>query len=117
MAEVIFLKANLSGIDMKRTGMRMKELCRQKGITVKAIQKELHIGAFQSIYAWFSGKSLPSLDNMYCLSRLLGIAMEDMIVGMADEKGIQIEELRIAGRKLPRQRASGFSGRLEEKVG
>lgn len=107
---------------MKRTGLRLKELCRQNGITVKAIQRELHIGAFQSIYAWFSGKALPSLDNMYCLSRLLGIAMEDMIVGMADEKGsqekgIQIEELHIAGRKLPRQRASGFSGRLEEKVG
>lgn len=69
----------LSQIDMRRTGIKLKKLCKEKGITVKDIQKELCIGAFQSVYDWFSGKSLPSLDNFFYLSKLLKVKMEDMI--------------------------------------
>ena len=67
-------------IDMKQTGNRIKSLCAQRGITVKHIQEKLQIGAFQSVYNWFQGKSLPSLDNMYRLSKLLGVSMDDIIV-------------------------------------
>ena len=66
-------------IDMKKTGAKIKALCKERNITVKDIQKDLHISAFQSVYDWFSGKSLPSLDNMFRLSKLLHVHMEDMI--------------------------------------
>lgn len=72
--------SNSVGIDTIRTGKRIKRLCEERGITVKNIQEELSIGAFQSIYNWFSGKTLPSLDNMYRLSKMLNVAIEDMIV-------------------------------------
>ncbi len=49
------------------------------------IQRELYIG-FQSVYAWFSGKTLPSLDNLYRLSRLLRVPMDEMIVDMEEEE-------------------------------
>lgn len=55
------------------------------------IQEELDIGAFQSIYNWFSGKTLPSLDNMYRLSKLLNVAMEDMIVDCSNRIVIVLE--------------------------
>ena len=71
---------NRIGIDMKRTGERIKYLCTQRGIAVKDIQEQLQIGAFQSVYNWFQGKALPSLDNMYRLSKLLNVSMEDIIV-------------------------------------
>lgn len=67
-------------IDTKRTGHRLKTVCEQKGINVKVIQEKLHIGAFQSVYNWFSGKTLPSLDNLYELCKLLGVSMESLIV-------------------------------------
>lgn len=70
------------GIDMERTGERIKRLCYEKGLTVKELQKRLRIGSFQSIYAWFAGKCLPNLDNMYRLSRILGVSMDDIIVGL-----------------------------------
>lgn len=66
-------------IDMKKTGAKIKALCRERNLTVKDIQKELYIGAFQSVYDWFSGKTLPSVDNLYRLSKLLKVQMEDMI--------------------------------------
>jgi len=69
----------LMQIDMKKTGAKIRELCKKNNITVKDIQNELGIGAFQSVYDWFSGKSLPSLDNFFYLSKLLGVHMDDMI--------------------------------------
>lgn len=73
------IKMNLFQIDMKKTGAKIKALCKERNITVKDIQKELYIGAFQSVYDWFSGKTLPSVDNLYRLSKLLNVRMEDMI--------------------------------------
>lgn len=76
-------------IDMKRTGRQLKEHCDRRGLSVREIQKRLHIGSFQSVYAWFQGKTLPSLDNFYALAKLLGASMESLIVekritGMCD---------------------------------
>lgn len=67
-------------IDMQKTGQRIKETCDNQGITVRQIQDELKIGSFQSIYSWFHGKTLPSLDNFYALCKLLDVSMESMIV-------------------------------------
>lgn len=67
-------------IDMQKTGHRIKEICHNQGITVRQIQEELNIGSFQSIYSWFHGKTLPSLDNFYALCKLLHVSMDSMIV-------------------------------------
>lgn len=85
------MSVNSTQIDMKKTGKRIKRLCDERGITVKIIQEELNIGAFQSIYNWFSGKTLPSLDNMYRLSKMLNVAMEDMIVDCSNRIVIDFE--------------------------
>lgn len=74
-----FLEQDKLQIDMKKTGAKIKALCKERHITVKDIQRELYISAHQSVYDWFSGKTLPSLDNMYRLSKLLQVHMEDMI--------------------------------------
>lgn len=73
------------GIDAAATGKRIKELCQEKGITVNRIREQLYIGSFQSVYAWFSGKALPDLEHMYLLSRLLGVPMDEIIIGTQEE--------------------------------
>ena len=67
-------------IDMEQTGKRLKAECERQKYTVKDLQKYLKIGAYQSIYAWFEGKTLPTLDNMYALSVLLGKTVNELIV-------------------------------------
>lgn len=67
-------------IDSKKTGKQIKMECKKQGFTVKDIQEFLQIGAAQSVYDWFRGKSLPALDNMLALSHLLGVPMEKLIV-------------------------------------
>ena len=72
-------------IDIKKTGHKIKEMCKVRNISVKDIQEKLLVGSFQAVYAWFSGKSLPSLDNLYRLSRLLNLPMDSLIVGQQEE--------------------------------
>lgn len=69
-----------SGIDMVKTGKRLKERIEKAGYTVKQVQKELLLECPQSIYRWFKGQILPSVDHLYKLSRLLDVHMENLLV-------------------------------------
>ena len=80
-------------IDMKQTGILLKETIENAGYTVKDIQKILHLSCPQPIYRWFKGIILPSVDHLYVLSRLLKIHMEDLLVPIQEE--ISITELHM----------------------
>lgn len=80
-------------IDMKKTGILLKETIEKNGYTVKDIQKILHLSCPQPIYRWFKGIILPSVDHLYVLSRLLKIHMEDLLVPIQEE--ISITELHM----------------------
>lgn len=67
-------------IDVYRTGLRLKGACEKRHRTAKDVQEFLGLAALQSVYGWFRGKTLPSLDNFYALSCYLGMSMEDMVV-------------------------------------
>lgn len=67
-------------IDMQQTGIRIHQLIKESGYTVKQIQEYLHLSCPQPIYRWFKGQILPSLDHVYAISKLLHVHMEDMLV-------------------------------------
>lgn len=71
---------NYPVIDMEKTGRTIKALCISRGITARAIQEYMHFSNTQSVYNWFAGKTMPSLDNFYALSLMLQVPMEEMIV-------------------------------------
>lgn len=71
----------LPSIDKKATGLRLKELVKQHNLEAKDIQRYLSLGCVQTVYRWFEGVNLPTLDNLYALSGLFGISMDDMVVG------------------------------------
>ncbi len=76
-------------IDVKTTGSNIKNLCREKNITVKEISDYMNFSNVQSVYNWFNGKTMPSLDNFYALSRLLEVPMEEMITA-SDRKSHEV---------------------------
>ncbi len=67
-------------VDIEKTGLKLKIMIKLAGYDVKFIQEYLHLSCPQSIYKWFRGKSLPSVENLYALSLLLGVHMEDLLV-------------------------------------
>ncbi len=62
------------------TGLLLKNKAKRYGYTVKDIQKLLGLSCPQPIYRWFKGFALPSLDNLYALSLLYEIHMEELVV-------------------------------------
>ena len=72
-------------ISPKATGRRLRYLCRAAGYTVHDLQAYCHLSNPQSVYKWFSGSTLPTLDNLYALSVLLDVPMNDIIVSKDDD--------------------------------
>lgn len=68
-------------IDMKATGRRIRFLIRLRGLTVREVQEYLGLAWPHSIYHWFDGKNLPTLDNLYSLSCLLDVPVDLMLCG------------------------------------
>lgn len=68
-------------IDKVKTGKRIKALMKKKGLSVKNIQEYLGLGSVQSIYHWLGGSSMPTIDNLYALSELLEVPIDEMLCG------------------------------------
>lgn len=67
-------------IDFEQTGINLKSIINAAGYDVKDIQYYLHLSCPQSIYRWFKGKILPSVEHLNALSLLLGVHMEELLV-------------------------------------
>ena len=67
-------------IQQEATGERIRELLQSNGYTVKDIQEVMGFENPQAVYKWLSGKSLPSLDNLLILSKVLHTSIEDILV-------------------------------------
>lgn len=68
-------------INMYETGQNIKKLMLLKKLTVKDIQDYLELSTPQSIYHWFDGRNLPTLDNLYALSELFHVSMDAIVKG------------------------------------
>ena len=67
-------------IDLAATGENILRLRQASGLTVRDVQAYFGFEEPQAIYKWQRGKSLPSVDNLYALSGLLGVPMNDILV-------------------------------------
>lgn len=67
-------------IDPAATGANILRLRRERGLTVRDLQQYFGFEEPQAIYKWQRGQSLPSVDNLYALSVLLGVSMNEILV-------------------------------------
>ncbi len=67
-------------ISLEKTGARIKELVKEKGLTAREVMEYMGFRHPKSVYAWYRGESLPSLENMLALSVLLEVTVNEMIV-------------------------------------
>ena len=68
-------------IDKEKTGKKIKELMLINGYTPKDMQTYLNLSCVQSVYHWFDGSSIPTIDNLYALSELFHVTIDEMIRG------------------------------------
>ena len=67
-------------IDLAATGRNIARLRKAQGLTVRAMQAYFGFDDPQAIYRWQWGRSLPSVDNLYALSVLFGVSMNEILV-------------------------------------
>ena len=72
-------------IDYEKTGENIRELCKQKGLTVNQMQELLYVGSNQAIYSWYNGRTLPEINRLYALASLLEVTMDELIVEVKNE--------------------------------
>jgi transcriptional regulator with XRE-family HTH domain len=67
-------------IDMVATGRNIMALRKARGLSVSDLQEYFGFEAPQAIYKWQKGQTLPSTDNLFALSHLLGVSIEDILI-------------------------------------
>ena len=60
---------------------------------MKDIQCFLNLACPQSIYRWIKGQTLPSIDNLYKMSEIFQIHMEDMLVAKNIDRDINLLQI------------------------
>ena len=66
-------------IDLTATGAHLKELLEERGVTVQDIQEAMGLASPQAVYRWLRGSNMPSVDNLYALSRFFDVRMDNVI--------------------------------------
>ncbi len=82
-------------IDPVATGANICRLRKDRGLTVRDLQHYFGFEEPQAIYKWQRGQSLPSVDNLYALSALLQVPMNEIIISTS-----HIVPFRAAGFRL-----------------
>lgn len=67
-------------LDLAATGTKIKTVMKQKGFSARELSVLMDFPYVQTIYNWFSGKNMPTLDNLIVLAQILGVKMDDLIV-------------------------------------
>lgn len=68
-------------IDKIGTATKIRYLMEQNCLKPTDIQSYLGLTCVQTVYRWLEGINIPAIDNLYSLSQLFGVKIDDMIAG------------------------------------
>ena len=86
-------------INLRETGVNLRRIMDKRGVTPKDIKEFLNLGSIQTVYNWFNGLNMPTVDNLYALSQFLQVPIDEIICGnrkaIVPELIVIIEDPRI----------------------
>lgn len=68
-------------INKRETGINLRRIMDRLGISARDVQEYLGLGCVQSVYRWLDGHSMPTVDNLYALSELFQMPMDEIVCG------------------------------------
>lgn len=72
-------------ISKKQTGMQIRQMMIDRGITVTQIQNWMEIDSCQAVYKWLHGVNLPSVSHLNGLSQILDVKIDEILVVEEEE--------------------------------
>lgn len=73
-------------VDLKATGAKIAELRKSKKIKVSDIADFMGFESDQAIYKWQRGDSLPTVDNLFALSKLFETPIDQILIETREEE-------------------------------
>ena len=67
-------------LDMVMSGAIIKKKISKSGLSVREIQERMQLACPQPVYRWMKGQTMPTLDNLYTLSSILGVKIDDLLL-------------------------------------
>lgn len=71
-------------IDKVATGLQIKRLMEERNLSARDIKGYLYLTSEQAVYAWISGRNTITTANLYALSKLFRVPMDQIIRGNMD---------------------------------
>ena len=78
-------------IDLVKTGKNIERLLAERGLTAKDVQQRLGFAERRPVYFWIAGKNLPSIDNLFILTEMLQVPIDEILI--AKDEYIQQSEI------------------------
>ena len=66
--------------DIVASGERMKQIRKQRNISVKQVMEYMGFESTQAVYKWESGKCYPQADNIVSLAILYNVSPMELLV-------------------------------------
>lgn len=74
------MQHSLPVVNMTLTGQNIRQIRRQRGLSVHDLQQIFGFATPQAIYKWQRGDALPTVDNLVVLSAVLGVPVDGILV-------------------------------------
>lgn len=89
-------------INKRETGINLRRIMDERGITAKDVQEYLGLGCVQSVYRWIDGVNMPTIDNLYALSALFQLPIDEIVRGNRAPiaSSVTFETLELRDRRL-----------------
>ena len=71
--------AYMAELDVDATAKLIREYMMALDLKVADISRNMGFDAPQAVYKWLNGSSMPSLSNLYRLSVLFGVRVDDLL--------------------------------------
>ena len=79
---MVWRDMSISGLDMEGTIRKVSKEINKSGLSDKELGGIMGLSV-QSINKWRHGHNLPDIENMFILSRILGIKVDDFLVPLS----------------------------------
>ena len=66
-------------INMTATGDNIRNIMKDKHITVAMMQDKMGFNTPQAIYKWIHGICMPTIDNMVIMADIFGVKIDDIL--------------------------------------
>ena len=86
MTKYIFVTGGVvSGLGKGITAASLGRLLKARGLKVTDISSYMGFESPQAVYKWQRGESLPTVDNLFALSRLFETSVDHILTGDTEE--------------------------------